>query len=259
MQNIQLENEYENTLVYGKNAVAQLLKAKREVDTVLIQDSMNSAQASYYIALAKERGATVKRVHSAKLDKICNNTNHQGIAAFCAQIEYSSIEDIIKIANEKNEPPFVIIADGIEDPHNLGAIIRSALLCGAHGIIIPKRGTAGITPIVLKSSAGAAEALAIAKVSNIGESVRRLKQMNIFVYYAGAGQTSAFVQNLTGGIALVMGSEGKGVSALVKKLCDGCVSLPMAQTNTDVDSFNVSVAGGILMYEIMRQRQQDNT
>ncbi len=256
MRDIDDEKSYESTPVYGKNAVVEMLKSDTGVDTVFLQDTMNAAQASYYIALAKEAGAIVKRVHTAKLDKLCKNANHQGIAAFGAEIEYVTIDNILEIAKEKDEPPFIIIADGVEDPHNLGAIMRSALLCGAHGIIIPKRGGASVTPIVLKSSAGAAASLAVAKVANIGESVRKLKEKGVFAYCAAADAPSAFKQNLTGPIALVMGSEGKGVSQLVRKLCDDGVSLPMAETKTGVDSFNVSVAAGILMYEIMQQRNK---
>ena len=147
-----------------------------------------------------------------------------------------------------------MLSDGVEDPHNLGAIIRSALLCGAHGIVIPKRGGAGVTSTVLKSSAGAAARLPIARVANIGESIRRLKEQNIFVYCADMDGVSLRKNNLTGPIALVMGSEGSGVSPLVKKLCDGVVSLDMAARGTGVDSYNVSVAAGVMLYEIMQQR-----
>ncbi len=258
MHNFDDENSFEATPVFGKNAVVQLLKSDKGTDTVFIQEGMNKAQASYYTALAKEVGATVKHVHTAKLNKLCKSENHQGVAAFGAQIEYCAIDDILHVAAQKNEEPFIIIADGIEDPHNLGAIIRSAFLCGAHGIIIPKRGGASITPVVIKSSAGAALNFNIAKVANIGESVRRLKKQGVFVYCATAGRQSAFSQNLKGAIALVLGSEGSGVSPLVQKLCDSALSLPMANEGFGVDSFNVSVAAGILMYEISRQRVTDS-
>lgn len=145
----------------------------------------------------------------------------------------------------------------MEDPHNLGAIIRSALLCGADGVVIPKRGGAAITPTVMKASAGAAARLPVARVANIGETVRRLKEQNVFVYCADMDGVPLYKNNLTGPIALVMGSEGSGVSALVKKLCDGVISLPMAARGTGVDSFNVSVAAGIILYEIQHQRQAD--
>lgn len=254
MQLPQQDTATESTLAYGKNAVTELLKSGAGVDTVFIQDTMNPAQASYYTALAKEAGAVVKRVHTTKLRGMCGTESHQGVAAYGASVTYQTLDALLQQAAEKNEPPFLVLADGVEDPHNLGAIMRTALLCGAHGIVIPKRGGVSITPTVLKSSAGAAARLPVARVANIGETVRKLKAQNVFVYCADMDGRPAFGQNLTGPIALVAGSEGSGVSALVKSLCDGVVSLPMACTGTGVDSFNVSVATGILLYEIMRQR-----
>ena len=214
------KTEQDPTIVYGKNAVTELLKSGAAVDTVFVQDTMNAAQAGYYTAIAREAGAVVKRVHAAKLRGMCGTEGHQGV----------------------------------EDPHNRGAIIRTALLCGAHGVVIPRRGGVPVTPTVLKSSAGAAARLPVARVANIGEAVRRLKAQNVFVYCADMDGRPAFQQNLTGPIALVAGSEGSGVSPLVKSLCDGVLSLPMAGGGTGVDSFNVSVATGIILYEIMRQR-----
>ena len=156
------------------------------------------------------------------------------------------------------EPPFLVLSDGIEDPHNLGAVMRSALLCGAHGIVIPKRGGASVTPTVIKSSAGAAERLPVARVANIGETIRRLKEQGVFVYCADMDGVPLRKNNLTGPIALVLGSEGSGVSQLVKKLCDGVVRLDMAAQGTGVDSYNVSVAAGIILYEIQSQRAAQN-
>ena len=186
----------------------------------------------------------------------CGTDSHQGVAAFASAVEYASLEQLLDLAKEKGEPPFLVLCDGVEDPHNLGAIIRSALLCGAHGVVIPKRGGAAITPTVLKSSAGAAARLPVARVANIGESIRRLKDQGVFVYCADMDGVPLHQNNLTGPVALVMGSEGRGVSPLVKKLCDGVVSLSMAARGTGVDSFNVSVAAGIILYEIARQRGQ---
>lgn len=246
--------EEEARLAYGKNAVTELLKSGAGVDTVFLQDTMNAPQAGYYTAIAKEAGAVVKRVHAAKLRGMCGTDAHQGVAAWAAGIEYQTLDALLAVAKEKGEPPFLVLCDGVEDPHNLGAIIRTALLCGAHGVVIPKRGGVSVTPSVLKSSAGAAARLPVARVANIGESIRKLKEQNVFVYCADLDGEAAYAQNLTGGIALVVGSEGDGVSQLVKKLCDGVVSLPMAATGTGVDSFNVSVASGIILYEIMRQR-----
>lgn len=243
-----------DTLVYGKNPVAELLKSGTGVDTVMISEGLAPQVANYYTALAKEIGAVVKRVNPNKLRQITGTENHQGVAAFASEIEYATLEDLMSIAKEKGEAPFIVLADGVEDPHNLGAIMRSALLCGAHGIVIPKRGGAAVTPTVLKSSAGAAEHLAVARVANIGEAVRRLKQQNVFVYCADMDGVSLRKNNLTGAIGLVLGNEGSGVSPLVKRLCDGVISLDMNTGGTGVDSYNVSVAAGITLYEIMTQR-----
>ena len=215
------------SLVYGKNPVTELLKSGSGVDTVLIAEGMAPAVAAYYTALAKEAGATVKRVHPNKLRLMTGTESHQGVAAFASEIEYVTVDDLMAAAKDKGEAPFLVLSDGIEDPHNLGAVMRSALLCGAHGIVIPKRGGASVTPTVIKSSAGAAERLPVARVANIGETIRRLKEQ---------------------------GSEGSGVSQLVKKLCDGVVRLDMAAPGTGVDSYNVSVAAGIILYEIQSQR-----
>ena len=237
------------SLVYGKNPVTELLKSGSGVDTVLLAEGMAPAVAAYFTAMAKEAGATVKRVHPNKLRLMTGTESHQGVAAFASEIEYASVEDLLAAAKAKGEPPFLVLSDGIEDPHNLGAVMRSALLCGAHGIVIPKRGGASVTPTVIKSSAGAAERLPVARVANIGETIRRLKEQGVFVYGVPLRKN-----NLTGPIALVLGSEGSGVSQLVKKLCDGVVRLDMAAQGTGVDSFNVSVAAGIILYEIQSQR-----
>ena len=242
-------------LVYGKNPVAELLKSGATVDTLFLSDSLPQQTAGYYAALARDAGAVVKHVHANKLRLMCGTDSHQGVAAFASSVEYVSLEEMLAAAAAKGEPPFLVLSDGIEDPHNLGAIIRSALLCGAHGIVIPKRGGAGITATVLKSSAGAAARLPVARVANIGEAIRRLKEKNVFVYCADMDGVSLRKNNLTGAIALVLGSEGSGVSPLVKKLCDGVVSLDMAAMGTGVDSYNVSVAAGITLYEIMQQRR----
>ena len=171
---------------------------------------------------------------------------------------WAFLEDLLAAAKAKSEPPFLVLSDGIEDPHNLGAVMRSALLCGAHGIVIPKRGGASVTPTVIKSSAGAAERLPVARVANIGETIRRLKEQGVFVYCADMDGVPLRKNNLTGPIALVLGSEGSGVSQLVKKLCDGVVRLDMAAQGTGVDSYNVSVAAGIILYEIQSQRAAQN-
>ena len=197
-------------LVYGKNPVAELLKSGAGVDTVLLAEGMAPAVASYYTALAKEAGATVKRVHPNKLRQLSGTDSHQGVAAFASEIAYAEVDDLLAAARTRGEAPFLVISDGIEDPHNLGAVMRSALLCGAHGVIIPKRGGASVTPTVIKASAGAAERLPVARVVNIGETIRRLKEQGVFVYCADMDGVSLRRNNLTGPIALVLGSEGSG-------------------------------------------------
>ena len=243
------------SLVYGKNPVAELLKSGAGVDTVLISEGLPPQVAAYYTALAKQAGAVAKRVNAAKLRLTCGTDSHQAVAAWASEIRYAGLEELLAAAEERGEAPFLVLADGLEDPHNLGAVIRSALLCGAHGVVIPKRGGAAVTPTVLKSSAGAAARLPVARVANIGEAVRKLKEQGVFVYCAEMEGAPLETSNLTGPIALVMGSEGRGVSPLVKRLCDGAVSLSMAGRGTGVDSFNVSVAAGIILYEIARQRR----
>jgi 23S rRNA (guanosine2251-2'-O)-methyltransferase len=244
----------DKAVVYGKNPVTELLKSGAAVDTVYLSDSLNERLQAYYAALAKQSGAVVKKADSKKLTNLCNTNNHQGIVAFAADIEYRDIEDILSAAREKKEDPFIVLCDGIEDPHNLGAIIRSAFLMGAHGVVIPKRGGVSVTATVIKTSAGAALHLPVARVVNMAETVRTLKKENIFVWARDMKSTPIYNDDLKGPIAIVIGSEGKGVSRLVKKLCDGTVSIPIDKKDSEVDSLNASVAAGIIMYEISRQR-----
>lgn len=241
--------------VFGKNPVVELLKSGAPVDTVLLAEQLDEGSARYYTALAKEAGAVVKRAKTEKLDFLSNKGRHQGVVAFASDIRYCELDDLLTVARDKGEAPFLLLCDGVEDPHNLGALLRSALLCGAHGAVIPKRGSASVTPVAIKASAGAAALLPVARVANLGEAIRRLKKENVFVWCADMDGTPLDKQDLTPPVALVMGSEGRGVSPLIKKLCDGAVALPMAARG-GVDSFNVSVAGGIIMYEIHRRINQ---
>lgn len=241
--------------VYGKNAVAELLKSGAAVDTVLLAEGLNPGTVKYITALAKGAGAVVKHTRAEKLDSLCDGAAHQGIAAFAAQVAYRELDELLQLAAQRGEPPFLLLCDGVEDPHNLGALMRSALLCGAHGVVIPKRGASAVTPVVMKASAGAAARLPVARVANLGEAIRKLKQKGVFLYAADMAGAPLPRQDLSGPIGLVVGSEGKGVGQLVKKLCDGAVSLPMHPAAADgPDSFNVSVAGGILLYEVFRRR-----
>ena len=230
--------ERTDTLVWGKNAVTELLKSGGAVDTVYLTDTMPQAVAGYYTALAKESGAVV-----------------QGVAARAAEVEYAALDDLFRAAEARGEQPFLVLCDGVEDPHNLGAIVRSAYLCGAHGVVIPKRGGVGVTGTVMKASAGAAARLPIARVSNLAQAIRTIKEHNIFVYCADLGGAPLAKTDLSGPVALVLGSEGGGPGALTRKLCDAAVTLEMAPGQaTGVDSYNVSVAAGILCYDVMRRR-----
>lgn len=242
--------------VHGRHAVTELLASGAAVDTVLLAEGMPEKEAGYFTALAKQAGAVVKRTRREKLDALCEGGRHGGVAAFAAEVCYAGLSDLLENAREKGEAPFLLLCDGIEDPHNLGALMRSALLCGAHGVVIPKRGSAAVTPVVMKASAGAAALLPVARVANLGEAVRKLKEQNLFVYCADMGGVPLGKTDLSGPVALLVGSEGRGVAPLLKKLCDGAVSLPMAPAG-GVDSFNVSVAGGIVLYEIFRTRHRD--
>ena len=247
--------EDDGTLIEGRNAVLETLRAGRAVDKVFVAEGAHIGDVA---AEARRHHVPVVTCDRRKLDGMSPTGNHQGVIAQAAAQEYVSLDDIFRVAEERSEVPLIVVCDGIEDPHNLGAVMRSALLCGAHGIVIPKRGGASVTPTVIKSSAGAAERLPVARVANIGETIRRLKEQGVFVYCADMDGVPLRKNNLTGPIALVMGSEGSGVSQLVKKLCDGVVRLDMAAEGTGVDSFNVSVAAGIILYEIQSQRAAKN-
>ena len=215
--------EQDTALVWGKNPVTELLKSEAGVDTLLLADSMEPRMAGYYTALGKAAGAVIKRVPAGKLQKLCGTQDHQGVAAWAARIQYVGVEELLQIAKDRGEPPFLVLCDGIEDPHNLGAILRSALLCGAHGVIIPRRGGVGVTGTVMKSSAGAAARIPVARVANLPQAIRDLKKQNIFVYCADLGGAPLEKTDLSGPVALVLGSEGAGPGALVRKLCDAAV------------------------------------
>lgn len=242
--------------VHGRHVVAELLGSGAAVDTVMLAEGMPDKEVGYFTALAKKAGAVVKHTRREKLDALCEGGRHGGVAAFMAEVCYVGLEDLLQNAQEKNEAPFLLLCDGIEDPHNLGALMRSALLCGAHGVVIPKRNSAAVTPVVLKASAGAAALLPVARVANMGEAVRKLKQKNVFVYCADMEGVPLGRTDLSGPVALLVGNEGRGVAPLLKKLCDGAVSLPMVAAG-GVDSFNVSVAGGIVLYDIFRARNKE--
>ena len=250
-QNPAVITEEEKDLIIGRNAVSEALKSGREVDTLFVAKGDRSGSIGMLMGLARDKGAVVKEVDRRKLDAMCGGANHQGVAARAAAHSYSSIDDILKKAEEKGEEAFVIICDEIEDPHNLGAIIRTADACGAHGVIIPKRRGVSLTYAVGKVSAGALEYVPVARVSNLPSAIDELKEKGFWVYAADMDGKPWNEQDYSGKVALVIGSEGKGISRLVKEKCDFTVSLPM---RGKINSLNASVAAGILMYEVIRNR-----
>ena len=237
--------------VVGRNAVVELLKGGRQVECVYICDDTpaRGQPISRIVAMAKDAGVPVKKVDAKKLDNLSNGLSHQGVVARAAAYQYSTLSDIF--AKAGGEAPFIIIADAIEDPHNLGAIIRTAEAAGAHGIVIPKRGSVGLTAIVGRTSAGAVEHLPVARVTNLVSAIKELKERGVWVYGADMNGARWETVDLTGPLALVIGSEGFGISRLVRENCDGILSLPMCGK---INSLNASVAAGILMYEAVRQR-----
>lgn len=236
-------------MVAGRNPVIELLRSERPVNKILMLKT-EGGNLKRIVAMAKEKGVPVKDVAREKLNSLSPGLNHQGVIAFAAACDYVTMADIFLRAG--SEPLFVVIADGIEDPHNLGAIIRSADAAGAHGVIVPKRHGAGLTAAVMKASAGAAEHLPVARVSNLAATVEELKKKNVWIYAADMDGESWCTVDYSGAVALVIGSEGSGVSRLLKERSDVVVSLPMCG---QVNSLNASVATGILLYEITRQRK----
>lgn len=245
------EDEKRPDLLIGRNAVTEALKSDREIDTLFLQRGNNNPALSRLASMAKEKGAVVKEVDSKKLDFMCGGGNHQGVAAYVAAHEYSTVDDILEYALEKDEPPFIIICDEIEDPHNLGAIIRTAECAGVHGVIIPKRRSASLSYAVGKTSAGAVEYMRIARVANLASTIDDLKDKGIWVYGADMDGQDYKKADVSGAAALVIGSEGKGLGKLIKQKCDVILSLPM---KGNINSLNASVAAGILMYEIASKR-----
>lgn len=238
-------------LIIGRNAVSEVLKSGREIDTVYILRGEKNPAVTRLAAVCRENGGVVKEVERKKLDSLCGGANHQGVAAFVAAHAYAGVEDILNFAREKNEPPFVIVCDELEDPHNLGAIIRTAEAAGAHGVIIPKRRSASLSFAVGKTSAGALEYMRVARVANLPATLETLKAAGCWVYGADMDGEDYRQTDFSGAVALVVGSEGKGIGRLVREKCDFIVSLPM---KGKINSLNASVAAGILMYAVSAQR-----
>lgn len=252
MNNRPVEKEDEGQdLIIGRNAVTEAVKGGREIDTLFIANGDRSGSIGMIMGLSREKGIVVKEVDRRKLDAMCGGGNHQGVAARAAAHKYAEVDDIIAAAKEKGEEPFVVICDEIEDPHNLGAIIRTADACGAHGVIIPKRRGVSLTYAVGKVSAGAIEYVPVARVTNLPSTIEELKSKGFWIYGADMDGTPWDKQDYSGAVALVVGSEGRGISRLVKEKCDFIVSLPM---KGKINSLNASVAAGILMYEVTKHR-----
>ena len=237
--------------IEGRNAVLEAFRSGKCVDKLFILDGCQDGPVRTIAREARKKDTIINYVSKERLDQLSETHAHQGVIAQVAAYEYSTVEDILAKAEEKGEPPFLILLDNVEDPHNIGAIIRTANLAGAHGVIIPKRRAVGLTSTVAKTSAGAINYTPVAKVTNLVRTMEELKQKGIWFVCADMGGESMYRMNLTGPIGLVIGNEGEGVSRLVREACDFTASIPM---KGDIDSLNASVAAGVLAYEIVRQR-----
>ena len=242
---------YKEFIIEGRNAVLEAFRAGKTIDKLFVLDGCQDGPVKSILREAKKTDTIINFVDKERLDRLANSGHHQGVVAQAAAYEYAEVEDILNAAKEKGEAPFIFILDEIEDPHNLGAIIRTANLCGAHGVIIPKRRAVGLTATVAKTSAGAVNYTPVAKVTNIAKTIEELKKEGMWFVCADMDGQTMYDLNLTGPIGLVIGNEGAGVSRLVKEKCDFTASIPM---KGDIDSLNASVAAGVLAYEIGRQR-----
>lgn len=242
---------YKEFTIEGRNAVLEAFRSGKTIDKLFVLDGCQDGPVKSIIREAKKTDTIINFVDKERLDRLAGTGHHQGVVAQAAAYEYAEVEDILNAAREKGEAPFIFILDEIEDPHNLGAIIRTANLCGAHGVIIPKRRAVGLTATVAKTSAGAVNYTPVAKVTNIAKTIEELKKEGMWFVCADMDGQTMYDLNLTGPIGLVIGNEGAGVSRLVKEKCDFTASIPM---KGDIDSLNASVAAGVLAYEIVRQR-----
>lgn len=245
-------NLYDHVIV-GRNAVLEALDSEDKVDTVFIVKGQTGGSILKIISEAKQLGYPVKEISPQKMEIMAGGVNHQGVLLTLSAVQYYNVDDLIRRAKEKDEDPFLIIADEIEDPHNLGALIRTAETAGVHGVIIPKRRNVGVTSAVYKASAGAAAHLPVARVSNLAATVDMLKGNGLWVYGCDMEGQTWCQTDFSGGVALIVGSEGRGISRLLKEKCDVLVTIPM---KGKITSLNASVAGGIVMYEVARQRSK---
>lgn len=244
---------YEESVIEGRNAVIEAFRSGKTIDKLFILDGCKDGPVSTVVREAKKHDTIINYVKRERLDEMSVTGKHQGVIAYAAAYEYVTVDDIIKIARDKNEDPFIFILDNIEDPHNLGAIIRTANLAGAHGVIIPKRRAVGLTSTVARTSAGAINYTPVAKVTNVSNTIEELKKEGMWFACADMDGDVMYNCNLTGPLGIVIGNEGEGVSRLVKEKCDYVVKIPM---KGDIDSLNASVAAGVLAFEIVRQRGQ---
>ena len=247
------EMNVQNLIIEGRNAVIEAFRSGKPVDKLFVLDGCQDGPVRSIIREAKKHDTIINFVAKERLDQLSETKKHQGVIAYAAAYEYSEVEDMFALAEKRGEDPFILLLDNIEDPHNLGAIIRTANLAGAHGVIIPKRRAVGLTATVAKTSAGALNYTPVAKVTNLVKTMEELKQRGMWFVCADMGGEPMYKLNLKGSIGLVIGNEGEGVSRLVRENCDFVASIPM---KGDIDSLNASVAAGVLAYEIVRQRLQ---
>ena len=249
-----MNKENRTDIIEGRNPVMEALRSGRTIDKILVQTGEKHGSVIKILKMAKDMRITISYVEKAKLDLIASTKAHQGVIAYVAAKEYVSLKDIINEAKEKNENPFVIICDEITDPHNLGSIIRTANAAGAHGVVISKHNAVGLNAVVAKTSAGAVEFTPVAKVSSIAQAIEALKKENICVVGADMdGDKTLYEHEFSGGVAIVIGNEGKGISHLVKERCDFMVKIPMLGK---ISSLNASVAGALMIYEVVRSRNK---
>jgi rRNA methylase, putative, group 3 len=242
---------YEEFTIEGRNAVIEAFRSGKTIDKVFIQDGCQDGPIATVKREAKKQDTVVRFVSRERLDQMSETGKHQGVIAYAAAYGYAEVEDMLKLAEEKGEPPFLLLLDNVEDPHNLGAVIRTANVAGAHGVIIPKNRAAGLTAAVARASAGALNYTLVAKVTNLAKTIEDLKKRGLWFVCADMDGAQMYQLDLKGPIGLVIGSEGNGVGRLVKEKCDFVASIPM---KGDIDSLNASVAAGVFAYEIVRQR-----
>ena len=245
--------ELPEDMVAGRNAVMEVLKGSRSVNKLMIANGSTEGSIKEIIAVAKEKGVNIQYWDRSKLDSIARGIRHQGVLAQVAPVQYAELEDILQVAKDRNEPPFIVLLDELEDPHNLGAILRTADAAGVHGVLIPKHRSCPLSATVAKTSAGAVEHVPVARVGNLVQTIKKLKQEGLWVAAADMDGKDYYDTDLTGPLLLIIGSEGQGVGRLVKEQCDFVVRIPMVGK---INSLNASVAGSILMYEAMKQRRK---